>query len=116
MDACNKWKVLCLAVLLLEDTEDVYIFGFMIAGHLMNGIGIALVDRKVCKMAASKEASQLLALEKDHCGVVRDEMKELPLIETQSEKLCRNIEARSGEAHWRQEQTADQAVEAHRRM
>ena len=31
----NKWKILCLTSRYIEDTEDVYIFGFLVTGFLL---------------------------------------------------------------------------------
>ena len=36
---------MCLAILSIEDIEDLYIFGTMIMGYLLIGLGIALVYR-----------------------------------------------------------------------
>ena len=43
MDAWQRWQVVCLSPLSVEDVEDVYIFGFMFMGLLLIGAGIALV-------------------------------------------------------------------------
>ena len=56
MDYYNEWKVMCLAVLSVEDIEDIYLFGFMITGFLLLGLSNALVYRKICKMAALQGA------------------------------------------------------------
>ena len=47
MDSWERWRVVCLAILSVEDIEDVYIFGTMITGYLLIGLGIALVYRKI---------------------------------------------------------------------
>ncbi|XP_053197800.1 scavenger receptor cysteine-rich type 1 protein M130-like [Scomber japonicus] len=47
MDSWERWRVVCLAILSVEDIEDVYIFGTMITGYLLIGIGIALVYREI---------------------------------------------------------------------
>ncbi|KAI4905091.1 hypothetical protein NFI96_030886 [Prochilodus magdalenae] len=46
-DAWGKWRVVCLATLSLEDIEDVYLFGTMITGFLLIGLGIALGYGKI---------------------------------------------------------------------
>jgi len=46
-DSWEQWRVVCLAILSIEDIEDLYIFGTMITGYLLIGLGIALVYRKV---------------------------------------------------------------------
>ena len=59
MDAWDKWQVVCLALLSLEDIEDVYLFGFMIAGHLFLALSIALVYRKIGKTTAIQGVQRL---------------------------------------------------------
>ncbi|ROL23540.1 Cadherin-related family member 5 [Anabarilius grahami] len=46
MDAWEKWRVVCLAALSVEDIEDIYLFGTMITGLLLIGLGFALVYRE----------------------------------------------------------------------
>ena len=48
-DSWEKWRVVCLAILSVEDIEDLYIFGTMITGYLLIGLGIALVYQKIRK-------------------------------------------------------------------
>ncbi|ROL42486.1 hypothetical protein DPX16_9609 [Anabarilius grahami] len=45
MDAWERWRVVCLAALSVEDIEDIYLFGTMITGLLLIGLGFALVYR-----------------------------------------------------------------------
>ncbi len=42
MDAWERWRIVCLAALSVEDIEDIYIFGTMITGLLLIGLGFAL--------------------------------------------------------------------------
>ena len=53
-DAWGKWRVACLAPLSMEDVEDLYLFGFMVGGLLLLGLGVALTYRKIGKTAATK--------------------------------------------------------------
>lgn len=53
MDPWEKWRVICLAILSVEDVEDIYIFGTMIAGLLLIGLGIILVYREIRKMVTA---------------------------------------------------------------
>ena len=46
-DYWNNWQVLCMEPLLVEDVEDLFIFGFMIVGFLLIGLGFAFVYRKI---------------------------------------------------------------------
>ena len=58
-DYYESWKVMCLSPLDVEDVEDIFIFGFMIAGFLLIGLGIALVYRRIGKVAALNGAPRL---------------------------------------------------------
>ena len=53
MDAWEKWRVVCLAALPVEDIEDIYLFGTMIIGFLLIGLGLALVHRQKQKTVAA---------------------------------------------------------------
>ena len=57
MAAWDRWQVVCLAALSVEDVEDVYIFRILFIGFVLIGIGIALVrwerkDIKETRLAA----------------------------------------------------------------
>ncbi len=41
---------MCLAALSVEDIEDIYLFGTMITGLLLTGLGFALGYRRIQKM------------------------------------------------------------------
>ncbi len=45
----------CLAALSVEDIEDIYLFGTMITGILLIGLGFALGYRKIQKMGTSQK-------------------------------------------------------------
>ncbi len=47
MDAWDRWRIMCLAALSVEDIEDVYLFGTMITGLLLIGLGFGLGYRKI---------------------------------------------------------------------
>ncbi|XP_073704704.1 uncharacterized protein [Garra rufa] len=49
MDGWEKWRVMCLAALSLEDIEDIYLFGTLITGFLLMGSGGALLYRRLMK-------------------------------------------------------------------
>ncbi len=48
-DAWEKWQIVCLAALSVEDAEDIYLFGTMITGILLIGLGFTLGYRKIQK-------------------------------------------------------------------
>ncbi|XDV25370.1 hypothetical protein PO909_029295 [Leuciscus waleckii] len=59
MDAWERWRVVCLAALSVEDVEDIYLFGTMITGFLLIGLGIALVYRGIKKTVTAVQSPRL---------------------------------------------------------
>ncbi len=53
MDAWERWRIVCLAALSVEDIEDIYLFGTMITGLLLIGLGFALGYRRIQKTGNS---------------------------------------------------------------
>ncbi len=49
MNAWKGWRIVCLAALSVEDIEDIYLFGTMITGILLIGLGFALGYRRIQK-------------------------------------------------------------------
>uniref|UniRef100_A0A1A8RHI4 Uncharacterized protein n=1 Tax=Nothobranchius rachovii TaxID=451742 RepID=A0A1A8RHI4_9TELE len=45
-DSWKKWNIICLSQLSIEDVEDMWIFGLMIVGFLLIGVGGYLAFRK----------------------------------------------------------------------
>ncbi|ROI69458.1 hypothetical protein DPX16_14398 [Anabarilius grahami] len=63
MDAWERWRVVCLAALSVEDIEDIYLFGTMITGLLLIGLGFALVYREIRKtVTAVQNPTRLLVM------------------------------------------------------
>ncbi len=48
-DTWERWQIVCLAALSVEDIENIYLFGTMITGILLIGLGFALGYRKIQK-------------------------------------------------------------------
>ena len=48
--------MVCLAILSVEDIKYLYIFGTMITGYLLIGLGITLVYRKIRKMETAVQS------------------------------------------------------------
>ena len=57
-DSWETWRVVCLAILSIEDIEDLYIFRTMITGYLLIGLGIALVYLKISEVGDSGQRPQ----------------------------------------------------------
>ncbi len=47
---------MCLAALSVEDIEDIYLFGTMITGILLIGLGFALGYRRIQKMGTAVQS------------------------------------------------------------
>ena len=58
-DSWEKWRLVCLSILSVEDIEDLYIFGTMITGFLLIGLGIAQVYRQLRKSETAVKGPKL---------------------------------------------------------
>ncbi len=56
MDAWEGWRIACLAALSVEDIEDIYLFGTMITGLLLIGLGFALGYRRIQKTGTAVQS------------------------------------------------------------
>ncbi len=56
MDAWERWRIVCLAALSVEDIEDIYLFGTMITGLLLIGLGFALCYRRIQKTGTAVQS------------------------------------------------------------
>ncbi len=56
MDAWDRWRIVCLAALSVEDIEDIYLFGTMITGIMLIGLGFALGYRRIQKMGTAVQS------------------------------------------------------------
>ncbi len=59
MDAWERWRIVCLAALSVEDIEDIYLFGTMITGIFLIGLGFALGYRRIQKMGTAVQSTRL---------------------------------------------------------
>ncbi len=62
MDAWERWQIVCLAALSVEDIEDIYLFGTMITGLLLIGLGFAPGYRRIQKMGTAVQSLTRSAL------------------------------------------------------
>ena len=60
LDSWKEWRPLCLAILSVEDVEDVYIIGIMITGFLLFEVCWFLFYRKASKAMAAYSAIEKL--------------------------------------------------------
>ncbi len=56
MDAWERWRIVCLAALSVEDIEDIYLFGNMITCILLIGLGFALGYRRIQKTGTAVQS------------------------------------------------------------
>ncbi|KAK5601960.1 hypothetical protein CRENBAI_018601, partial [Crenichthys baileyi] len=49
MDSWQQWKIVCLTTMSVADVENVYIFGLLITGFLVFGVGGYLAHRVIHK-------------------------------------------------------------------
>ncbi len=56
IDAWERWQIVCLAALSVENIEDIYLFGTMITGILLIGLGFALGYRKIQKTGTAVQS------------------------------------------------------------
>ncbi len=56
MDAWERWRIVCLAALSVVDIEDIYLFGTMITGILLIGLGFALGYRRIQKTGTAVQS------------------------------------------------------------
>ncbi len=55
MDAWERWRIVCLAALSVEDI-DIYLFGTMITGLLLIGLGFTLGYRRIQKTGTAVQS------------------------------------------------------------
>ncbi len=68
MDAWERWRIVCLAALSVEDIQDIYLFGTMITGILLIGLGFALGYRRIQKMGTAVQSLSRLPVMMEAVG------------------------------------------------
>ncbi|MED6283578.1 hypothetical protein CHARACLAT_010302 [Characodon lateralis] len=53
MGSWQKWRIVCLSILSVEDVEDVYTIGCLTSGFLLFGVGSYLAYREIQKTSAA---------------------------------------------------------------
>ncbi len=84
MDAWERWRIVCLAALSVEDIEDIYLFGTMITGLLLIGLGFALGYRRIQKTGTAVQSLTRLPVMTEAVGRV---------LSIETETIYRNMES-----------------------
>ncbi len=90
MDAWERWWIVCLAALSVEDIEDNYLFVTMITGLLLIGLGFALGYRRIQKTGTAVQSLTRLPVMTEAVGRA---------VSIETETINRNMEFYHGEAH-----------------
>ncbi|MEQ2297489.1 hypothetical protein AMECASPLE_035184 [Ameca splendens] len=85
MDSSQQWKIVCLTTMSVEDVQDVYIFGLLITGFLLFGVGGYLAYRVIRKMWAAVQSIPKLPVMLD--GVCRAINTQTEMLREQNHKL-----------------------------
>ncbi len=81
---------MCLAALSVEDIEDIYLFGTMITGILLIGLGFALGNQKNQKTGTAVQSLTSLPVLIEAVGRA---------VSIETETINRNMDSTKGEAH-----------------
>ncbi len=68
MDVWERWRIVCLAALSVEDIEDIYLFGTMITGLLLIGLDFALGYRRIQKTGTAVQSPTRLPVMTEAVG------------------------------------------------
>ena len=92
-DPYGKWQPLCLSLLSVEDSEDIYIFGLRVTGILLILAAVGLVYRKIGKTAELQGAPRLPVMLMEIGRNVQDLSRRLDLIAARLGVLARDGQA-----------------------
>ncbi|MEQ2235131.1 hypothetical protein ILYODFUR_038490 [Ilyodon furcidens] len=94
MDSWQQWKIVYVTTMSVEDVEDVYIFGLLITGFLLFGVGGYLAYRVIRKRWAAVQSIPKLSVMLD--GVCRAINTQTEMLRQQNRKLDTNVEQNRG--------------------
>ncbi len=111
MDVWERWRIVCLAALSVEDIEDIYLFGTMITGILLIGLGFALGYRRIQKTGTAVQSLTRLPVMIEAVG--RAVSIETETINRNMDSIMEKLTAFAEEnwRYWRPEWTKRVAVE-----
>ncbi|MED6254353.1 hypothetical protein ATANTOWER_023847 [Ataeniobius toweri] len=85
MDSWQQWKIVYLTTMSVEDIENMYIFGLLITGFLLFGVGGYLAYRVIRKTWAAVQSIPKLPVMLD--GVCRAINTQTEMLREQNRKL-----------------------------
>ncbi len=92
MDAWERWRIVCLAALSVEDI-DIYLFGTMITGLLLIGLGFALGYRKIQKTGTAVQSLTRLPVMTEAVGravsIETETIIAIWILSWRSSRLCK---------------------------
>ncbi|MED6273603.1 hypothetical protein CHARACLAT_008127 [Characodon lateralis] len=85
MDSWQQWKIVCLTAMSVADVENLYIFGLLITGFLLFGVGGYLAYRVIHKTWSAVQSIPKLPAMLD--GVCRAINTQTEMLREQNRKL-----------------------------
>ncbi len=93
MDAWERWRIVCLAALSVEDIKDIYLFGTMITGLLLIGLGFALGYRRIQKTGTAVQSLTRLPVMTEAVGravsIETETIITIWILSRRSSRLCK---------------------------
>ncbi len=89
MDAWERWRIVCLAALSVEDNEDIYLFGTMITGLLLFGLGFALGYRRIQKTVTAVQSLTRLKQWEERSALRLRLLTAIWILSWRSSRLCK---------------------------
>ncbi len=89
MDAWERWRIVCLAALSVEDSEDIYLFGTMITCLLLFGLGFALGYRIIPKTGTAVQSLTRLKQWEERSALRLRLLTAIWILSWRSSRLCK---------------------------
>jgi len=89
MDAWERWRIVCLAALSVEDIEDIYLFGTMITGLLLFGLGFVLGYRRIQKTVTAVQSLTRLKQWEERSALRLRLLTAIWILSWRSSRLCK---------------------------
>ena len=83
-DSWGKYRPLCLTMLTVEDSEDIWLFSLDVAGFLIIGMMLALLHRKIDALAGIKNGPSLPTMAADTLRIGVESARKLDAIQARA--------------------------------